>query len=62
MAFPTGTIKLEAARKIFVGVDIEVHKLGEKVLYYSTIFKGELLESDSLTALCLMLWSNAVAR
>lgn len=59
MAFPTGTIKLEAARKIFVGVTIEDHKIGDKTAYYSAAFKGETLQDTSLTDLCGLLWAKA---
>ena len=62
MTFPTDTIRLEAARKIFTGTVIEIHKIGDRTAYYSATFNEKTLQHTSLTGLCGLLWAKAVKR
>ncbi len=59
MAFPTGTIKLEAAKAIFTGVEFELITIGDKTVGYRAKHGEETSENASLTALCKHLWETA---
>lgn len=64
MTFPKGTIRLDAARAIFTGVEITEVFMGEKVVGYRAGFIEEKtgvnqFEETSLTALCRKLWLTA---
>jgi len=57
MAFPKATIRLDAARVIFQGVDIqEITAGGEVCAYRATLRDGTTFENKSLTKLCAGLW------
>ena len=58
MAFPTGTIKLEAAQKIFPNQNIEPVKFDGKVIGYRATLNSEVFESVGLTELCCNLVSR----
>jgi uncharacterized protein YjbI with pentapeptide repeats len=58
MAFPTNTIRLDAARAIFTNVDFsEIIVSGVRVGYRAKT-EGATLENTSLTALCRALWEG----
>jgi hypothetical protein len=62
MAFPTGTIKLEAAKAIFTGIEFEVITIGTKTVGYRARYDGKTYENASLTALCKQLWEVSLCR
>lgn len=59
MAFPKGTIRLDAAQAIFSDANIAEHRVGGKVAYYYARFDGVLFEHLTLTGLCSELWRFA---
>jgi hypothetical protein len=59
MAWAKGTISLEAARSIFVGVDFTPLTIGEKVVGYRAIVNPDwTIEDASITKLCAKLWAG----
>lgn len=62
MAFPTGTIRLEAARVIFTGVEFEEITIGGKTVGYRAKYDGKTYENASLTALSKQLWEVSPCR
>ena len=57
MAFPTGTIRLEAARAIFTGVEFEEIRFSDEVSGYRAILQdGTKIERKALTQLCNDVW------
>jgi hypothetical protein len=56
MTFPTNTIRLEAARSIFTGVQFEEIMVNSKRVGFKAEFGSESLEDASLSALCSRLW------
>jgi hypothetical protein len=53
------SIKLEVAQTIFTGALIAPIDIGGKVVGYRANFRGQSIESASLTALCTELWSRS---
>lgn len=61
MAFPTGTIRLAAAKNIFTDVTFREIKIADKVAGYSATMPGYPdLEHTSLTELCHSLWARSL--
>jgi hypothetical protein len=56
MTWKTGTIRFAAAQAIFHGVQFKELLIGDKVAGYSAEFNGVVIEHQSLTDLCAMLW------
>ena len=58
MTFPSGTIRLDAAKNIFVGVELEQVKVGDKTVGYRAKMSDKVYEHHSLTELCKQLWQG----
>ena len=66
MTWKTGTIKLEAARAIFTGIEFEEVMIGDAPAGYRAMWGTnkctEMLEDRSLTRLCQRLWEKSNTR
>ena len=60
--FPTGTIRLEAARRIFSGVVFEEVKINDKTVGYRATYGNDTYEDSSITAICETLWEVAASK
>ncbi len=60
MAFSSTSLKLETAREIFVGVDIEPIEIAGRNAGYRAIYKGHTIEDTALWRLARKLWEANV--
>lgn len=64
MAWANDSIRLEAARRIFVGVTFNTIEIGGKVVGYSAVNTATavgICQDASLRDLCRQLWTKAIA-
>jgi hypothetical protein len=56
MAFPKGSISLDAAKAAYPGVEFFKVEVGGETVAYRAKFKGYEYENKGLTKLCAAIW------
>jgi hypothetical protein len=57
MTWANDSINLNAARKIFIGVEFQEIKISGEVVGYKALIGDRSVDNRSLTALCQRLWN-----